>query len=155
MSLPSQEAHNVIVDQGLGHTNKMHVNDGSVVRRNLPLQHHALTAYLRSGKWMSFLCCFTVLNDVSCYRLQQVVSVPQPRSYSVSHLGHSPSDCTSLLWPEIKREVFLVLVVLAQILTRLVVHHRQDPCNRFAHGVTVSVLERESNTLSRPERTSW
>ena len=27
---------------------------------------HALTAYLRMGKWISFLCCFSVFRDASC-----------------------------------------------------------------------------------------
>lgn len=55
----------------------------------------------------------------------------------MSHLGQSPSDCTSLLRPEVQWEVFLVLVVLPQILTGLVVHHSQDPCDRLAHGITM------------------
>lgn len=53
------------------------------------------------------------------------------------HLGQSPSDSTSPLRPEVEREVFLVLVVLSQILSRLVVHHSQDPCDRLAHDVAV------------------
>lgn len=35
----------------------------------------------------------------------------------VSHLGQAPSDRTRLLRPEVQWEVFLVLVILAEILT--------------------------------------
>lgn len=55
----------------------------------------------------------------------------------IFHLCQSPSDRPSLLRPEIKRKIFLVFIVFTQILARLVVHHRQDPCNRLADGVAV------------------
>jgi len=71
-------------------------------------------------------------------QITEIVSMPQLRSSSASHLGQSPSDCTGLLRPEVKWEVFLVLVVLPQILAGLVVHHSQDSCDRLAHNITVN-----------------
>lgn len=53
----------------------------------------------------------------------------------IAHLGQSPSDCARLLWPEIKRKEFLVLVKFTEVLALLLVHHSQDPCNRLAHDV--------------------
>jgi hypothetical protein len=53
----------------------------------------------------------------------------------IAHLGQSPSDRARLLWSEIKREKFLVLVELPEVLALLLVHHSQDPCNRLAHNV--------------------
>lgn len=56
-------------------------------------------------------------------------------SEHIAHLGQSPSDCARLLWPEIKRKEFLVLVEFTEVLALLLVHHSQDPCNRLAHDV--------------------
>lgn len=61
------------------------------------------------------------------------------KSDYISNLGQSSSDRTRLLWPEVKRKIFLALVKLPQVLALLLVHHSQDPCDRLAHNITSQV----------------
>jgi hypothetical protein len=78
------------VDQGLGHTDMMKVKTENLQHGGKgPLQTgqqictchaHALTAYLRRGKWISFLCCFNVFNDNSCYRSSKMSQCHTSRS---------------------------------------------------------------------------
>lgn len=51
-----------------------------------------------------------------------------------THLCQSPSDRAGLLRSEVKGQELFVLVVLAQVLSCLLVHHGQHPGNRLADG---------------------
>jgi len=53
-------------------------------------------------------------------------------------LGKLPADCAGLLWSEVKREVLLAFVELAQVLTLLRVHNGQDAGNRLADTINTS-----------------
>lgn len=51
-----------------------------------------------------------------------------------THSSQSPPDSTSLLRPEVKGEVLLVLVELAEVLALLSVNNGKDAGNRLADG---------------------
>jgi len=53
-------------------------------------------------------------------------------------LGELPADCAGLLWSEVKREVLLAFVELAQVLALLRVHNGQDAGNRLADTINTS-----------------
>jgi len=61
-------------------------------------------------------------------------------------LCQPPSDRTSLLCSEVEGEELLALVVLAQVLSRLVVHHGQYPGNRLADSRDLCELGRRSTS---------
>merc|ERR1719458_487946 len=51
-----------------------------------------------------------------------------------------PTNCTRLLWSQIKRLVFLSLILLACFCLLLLVVHRQYPCNVLAHNLDLCEL---------------
>ena len=59
-----------------------------------------------------------------------------------TYLGQTSPDGTSLLGAEVKGEVLLVLVELAQVLPRFLVRDSQHASDRLADGVT-SIISRE------------
>lgn len=61
----------------------------------------------------------------------------------LTNLGELSANCTGLLWSEIKREVLLALVELAQVLALLRVHNGQDASDRLADTVAIGREIRE------------
>jgi hypothetical protein len=53
--------------------------------------------------------------------------------------GEATTDRARLLGAEVKREVLLLLVELAQVLALLLVCDRQDACDALPDGVTISL----------------
>ena len=96
----------------------------------------ALTAYFRRGKWISFLCCLSVFNFFSCCTIQRIGKRESHISDVHTHKGQPPPNGTRLLLAEIERQILLVLIELAEMLTLLRVHDSEHPSNRFADGVT-------------------
>jgi hypothetical protein len=88
--------------------------------------HHALTAYFLAGKWMSFFRCFEVLSEASCWKNIKLEEMTVKRTMK-THPCQTSSDCSCLLRPEIKRQVFLALVMVTQSLPCFLVHHSQHP----------------------------
>ena len=60
----------------------------------------------------------------------------------MTYLGQTSADRTGLLGTEVKGQVLLVLVELAEVLPLLLVHDGEDTSNRLADRVTAR------NTLS-------
>jgi hypothetical protein len=118
-----------------------------------PLQPHlvqAFTAYFLKGKLISFFRCFRVLSESSCcvVAYTQLEHSCSARYKYKTHLRHPPPDCPCLLRSEVKRQIFFVLVVLAEVLARLLIHDSQDPGNRLPHRVTKRRLEQNyCNTM--------
>lgn len=88
---------------------------------------HALTAYLRLGKWMSFFFCLSVFAFFSVWK---AVSLETPYGDAMeTHRRQPPTDGPRPLRPEVKGEVLLSLVVLPEVLSLLCVDDRQHPCD--------------------------
>lgn len=101
---------------------------------------YARTAYLRRGKFCSFLTCFSVLSDDSCCE-RVGVSIVAKDAGSGADLGQAATDSTGLLDSEVKGQKLLGLVVFAEVLASLLVHHGQYPCDRLADGVAEWILD--------------
>ena len=94
------------------------------ISRIQPNLAQAFTAYFLIGKLASFLRCFSVFSDASCY----IENINQLNwmQLQATHLAQPPSDSPGLLRSQVQRKIFLVFVVFPEILASFLVCHSQD-----------------------------
>lgn len=71
-----------------------------------------------------------------------------------AHFCQPPPNSTSFFRPQIKGEIFLLLVVFSKVLSCFLVGYGENPRDGLAHDVAVRRLVK-SPISEHNERTSW